>query len=244
MAVSRENDLNQRATTPCCSFFKTCCGTFNVFENPRLNHTVDTCVVDIRRHLNEPCQPDWPTYGELERRCRLGGGGSVATGIVTSGCDTTIGLFGPLASRDCGLHSETAIQDWPTCTKGLGGGTSQQNLDVVHSQTVRTGCQKKYSRNPTQMAEHTILVGCLRERVPVLDCDGPVQWTQTGKRTMREPRRTHFVKTGLNACLTSRAPIPPLIRSKIHHHMGSITTHSTRHLWATQDVTCWHGART
>ena len=66
--------------TPCCSSFETYGGSSNVFEHPRLNHAVDPCVVDIQRHLNEPGQPDWPTLGELERRCRLGRWGSICDG--------------------------------------------------------------------------------------------------------------------------------------------------------------------
>ena len=49
-------------------------------KNLRLNHAVDPCVVDIQRHLNEPGQPDWPTFGELERRCRLGWRGFCCNG--------------------------------------------------------------------------------------------------------------------------------------------------------------------
>ena len=125
--------------TPCCSSFETYGGSSNVFENPRLNHAVDPCAADIQRHLNEPGQPDWPTLRELERRCRLEGGGPFATGIVTNGWDTTSGLPvpGPLCERDLRLRSEMAIEDWPlesrpACSrKGWEKELLQQNLDLV-----------------------------------------------------------------------------------------------------------------
>ena len=64
------------------------------------------------------------------------------------------------------------------------------------------------------------------------NCEGkltpPVPWTQTGKRTMREPRPTNFLRTGLNVCLTSCAPIPPLDRKSTTIWDGSPhTPHGT-----------------
>ena len=60
-----------------------------------------------------------------------------------------------LFQRDC-LHSEMAIEDWPQ-------ELLKQNLDVVHSRTVRIGSPTMCSGNPTQMAEQTFLVGSLRD---------------------------------------------------------------------------------
>ena len=157
------------------------------------------------------------------------------------------------------MRSETAIEDWPqesrpACSrKGWAKELLQQNLDVVHWQTVRIGRgltlqdlrDLRLGENEWKWpAESTIAAACviqyrccaggtaaaqwrtvshLVHAQPRLwsqswNCDGmltpPVQWTQTGKRTMREPRPTNFLR---NACLTSCAPTPPLIRLKIDH---------------------------
>ena len=47
----------------------------------------------------------------------------------------------------------------------------------------------------------------------------PLQWTQIARGPCENHVRRVFLRTGLNACLTSGAPIP-IIRLKIHHHMG------------------------
>ena len=83
--------------TPCCSSFETYCGSSNVFENPRLNHAVDTYVVDIGISTNLVNRTG-PPPGNWNGDADWDGGGSAATGIVTNGWDTTVGLPGPLVS--------------------------------------------------------------------------------------------------------------------------------------------------
>ena len=125
--------------TPCGSSFETHCGSSDVFENLLLNHAVDTCVVDIQRHLNEPGQLNWPTFGNWNGDADWCG--ETATGIVTNGWDTTIRLPTGL------LHSGVTIEDWPqesqpACSrKGWAKALLQQN----------TWCANHV---PTQMAEH------------------------------------------------------------------------------------------
>ena len=104
-------------TLSCCSSVQTCCGSSNVFA-------------DIQRHFNEPGEPDWPIFGEVER--------------------TIVGCLDDLLQRD---------DSQPACSrKGWVKELLQKNVEVVHSGTVRIGSPMMCSGNPTH-AEHTILVG-------------------------------------------------------------------------------------
>ena len=73
-----------------------------------------------------------------------------------------------LLQRDCRLHSEMAIENWPresrpACARNGWVRELLQQRDVVHSRPVRTGSPTLHSGNPTLMAEHTFLVEGLRD---------------------------------------------------------------------------------
>ena len=261
---------SMRSHTPNAVSFETYCGSSDVFENPRLNHAVDTCVVDIQQHLNEPGQPDWPTFGELERRCRLQRASSQIDGTPQLDCQRDCCILGwrsRTGHRSLNLHVHERAGPKHFCNRTLGVPTMFQHrwrntvlvegLGDVHHQKIDTeGLARHEIGGPAR--ESTFAAVCQIAAVPVgphsaalwrtvshvvhppqtantrdvigqhnhdcgfcLGIDGKfsptVQWT--GKRTIREPRPTSFLRTGLTACLTSGPPIP-IIRLKIHHHMG------------------------